>query len=90
MLPLRRLNNRATVCIKGTLRPFGRRRNVRSPWRACFYGTSGRGVVGCRIAGLVAPLLSAGAQIDADIGGQPLEQRPRVPGFGILSFLAAE
>lgn len=90
VLLVRRLNSRPTVSIEGSLSPFGGWRSVRNPWRACFYRTSGCRIVSGGIVRLVALVSAAGAQIDADIGRQPLEQRTCVAGFGLLSFLSGE
>lgn len=89
-LLLRRLRLRATMGIEAAMRSLGGRRNLRSPRRSGLYGAARGSVLGGRIGGLIASALGLGTEVEADVGGQPLEQRAGIAGLGLLSFCAAE
>jgi hypothetical protein len=67
--------------------PFLRRGSVRNPWSSGLYGAACRSIVGGGVLGLVMGWLLLIAQVQANIGGETLEQRAGVARLGFLTIL---
>src|SRR5690606_7296344 len=78
---------RAALRVERAAGTLAGRRHSRSPCPASLYGAAGGSVVGHRRARFLALASLLLADIEADIGGQALEQRAGIARLAVLPFL---
>lgn len=77
-----------TMGIEISMRPIMGAWSTRSPCATCLYGTSSRRIITLDTLDFFYFGVGFNVPVKTHIGGQALEQRPRVTGFTLVFFCA--